>query len=135
MKNILLLIIVLLIGLSCEPDKGIQSKGVIIEIKEFKHIEEKYDYSSDSYSYSYGKGSLDSIEISVLSEILQRHGIKYYISDDKKLFYKKSQIVSIGGEFVLDRELVDSIIEKKLPRSNFVKELAAKFDIPPLNSE
>lgn len=97
-------------------------------IKEFFHIKEVED-NRDGYTYSNYENSLDSIEVIVFSEILGKKNISYFISNENKLFYRTNQILSMGEQFILSRELADTIIARKLPKSKFVTKLAQDFGI------
>jgi len=110
---------------SCSNDLKIKKS---IEITEFQHVIEDYNSSIQGYEYSYYHESLDSIEVKELSNIFDKKGFLYFISSEGKLYYKSNQMNGIGMAFVFDRELVDIIIKKDLPKSQFVKEIISKLN-------
>lgn len=92
---------------------------------EFKHVNETY--RNGSYDYTYSRLPLDSIEIKQLSQILHRRGYSHVIRNGK-IFYDRPDYVHIQTEFDIDRELVDTILARKLPRSQFVRDLVSNLD-------
>lgn len=91
---------------------------------EFRHIDESYE--KGRYKYSYSNHPLDSIEIEQLSIILEKRGLKYELKSGK-LYYERPKYIDIQNEFDIDRELVDSIINKEVSKSPFIKELLKKM--------
>ena len=87
---------------------------------EFRHVDEVY--RDGGYDYSYSKVPLDSTEIRQLASILEKRGYKYVVRNNQ-LFYDRPDYFHIQTEFDIDRELVDSIVAKQLPQSQFVKQL------------
>jgi len=116
----ILSIIILILFISC--GREIETKNEI-KIREFQHVVEKYDGLLDGYDYDYSDNRLDSIEVRELMRIFNKKNISYFISNEGYLFYEQNNILSIEGLFILDRELIDSIVSKKLPQSNFVENL------------
>ena len=115
----LLFFLAILLCFSC--NQGTDAKNPNrFEIVEFKHVIETETYSGNEYSYY--SGELDSIEVEVLIELFDKNKIVYYVSNEGKLFYDPRYISNIGHEFVIDRELLDTITNRNLPKSKFLAE-------------
>lgn len=93
-------------------------------VREFQHVEEIPKKWTDGYTLiHYEEESLDSIEVIVLKEIMDNNNLDYFISSDNKLFCEK---FLIEKDFLIDRQLIDTIIYRQLPYSNFVKMLVVE---------
>jgi len=62
-----------------------------------------------------------------LKRILENRGLEYRLEAGKIFFYRPKHL-HIQNEFDIDRELVDSILNRNVPRSIFVNELLDKLD-------
>ncbi|MGH1437863.1 MAG: hypothetical protein ACRBG0_25720 [Lewinella sp.] len=117
-SSILCAIVVFLF--SCSPD------SLEIRVYEFRHVVEEPDPSGDNFKYYHSEEELDTTEVRLLSEIFDNKGYSYLISSDGKFYHDRSQVVNIGAAFVIDNELIDSVIARNVPRSSFVKEVLQK---------
>ncbi|MEL7005559.1 MAG: hypothetical protein AAFN93_22935 [Bacteroidota bacterium] len=119
-KTVMVFLVSIGVGLyNCTADSS------TIKIQHFTHVIEERD--GDSYDYYFTSEKLSSVEVEVLKEIFESKKIKYFISNDNQIYYKKGYITSVEMAFILDREMIDSIIVRELPMTPFVIDLYERY--------